>query len=195
VTEPIPDFPIAFGYKSSWLAIRAASAETVARAFKADPFQHCNWHDGFQIISGNACFVCPEINGWVLVVGDQWFDFEAATLESEFGFLRSLSRTFGEVQLFSTYRTSETHSWARIIQGQITRAYAYCDSESRCNFGNITIEERELLFKPSRIDWNATEENVIELSELWSINPTKLDQLNLEPSVGILCFCSWKNGV
>lgn len=62
----IPDKPVPFGYKNSWLCVKAGSPEEVIEKIGLKNPRVSTWKDG---VYGSGVFVSPVLDGYVLVVG------------------------------------------------------------------------------------------------------------------------------
>ncbi len=195
--EIIPDAPRGFGYKNKWLAIKSNNKEKVASFLKFKEVKKSKWEDGVQFGYGKGVFITPEINGWVLVLG---IDISELEKESTKEFLRSVSKEFGECQIFLTHRIVEYHFWGLARNGKIERLYSYF-SES----GNLIIEGKrtevenafnfvDTFSEESKEDgyWTRkdidipNEENVMKIAEAWSINPTKIEEIPTVQGIGLI---------
>jgi hypothetical protein len=174
----LEDFPISFGYKTRWLAIDSEDAPAVVEALGLLRVKQATWAEGMY----KGTFVAPSILGWTLVqgiqpeVGDPLFS----------SFLENLSRRFGEVQYFGTYRVVGYDAWAKAVDGRIVRAYGWLGErgEVLLSVGPRTQEEEELGFRfvesiPTDADWNNLEspgeEDVMRIAGRWSLNPQEID--------------------
>ncbi|MBX6313690.1 MAG: hypothetical protein IRY99_12340 [Isosphaeraceae bacterium] len=126
-------------------------------------------------------FVSPPIAGWTFAVGGLRRLTELQVSEW-LSFLGDLSAKLGEIQYFNTYRVVEHHAWAKAVGGQIVRAFSYLGErqEILADVGNRTPEEAELdLDYPS-------EHDVMRLAGRWSIDPSRIEEYESEPSLGLL---------
>lgn len=179
---PVPDpekTSIAFGYKTSWLAIRSGDPATVAAALRLARVQPVTWPGGLSQAyrSDTAVFVSPPVDGWVLAVGA--FGVGHGRDED----LAELSRRFGEVQLFSTHRVVEYHEWQRWIDGRSIRRYAYVGESHEVLFddgepGDVDAgvpSPHDL--DDDDLDWERIpdEQTVIDIAAAWSVDPTTLE--------------------
>ena len=145
--------------------------------------QPANWASGIRQAYGlKKVFVTPPVQGWTLVVGLALPDAgDSRHPDRCTPLLRNLSRQLGEVQYFGTHRVGEYHAWAKAENGAITRAYAYVGEEgvTLWNTGPQTTEEKALGFA---FDDNKSpnEEDVMKIAGKWSINPQKLETMNLK---------------
>ena len=190
--DTTPDAPVNFGYKNSWLAIRASNAEDVIRSVSIDNVQSANWRTGFIAAYNGHAFVSPPVDGWVLVVSDRLpgLGHEPDT-EEWISLMRSLSEKHGDVQYFGTHRVVGYHAWSRFVDGREQRAFAYSgeSGETLVDRGARTAGETELgynYFDPncpeakSNAYWEREdlcypdEEHVMEIAGKWSINPMSL---------------------
>ena len=201
MTEPQPDSPVPFGYKTSWLAVRSIDAAAIAAALGfADP-DRTPWAQGIKAAYEGSVFVTPPIDGWTLVVGDA----VAPLVEQAHGGWRAnlieLSERFGEVQMFTTHRGSELHGWAMARSGTVARAYCYVgeSGEVRYDEGSQTAAEQELGFDFGDPDSAAAEDDsyweredlvpdegsVMALAGKWSVAPIELSQSSGLPALGL----------
>jgi len=111
-----------------------------------------------------------------------------------------LSRKFGEAQFFGSMRTSDVSIWARASKGKLVRLFYEGDGSRRVQ-GNETDEEKALglnFFDASSPEakqpgyWQRKdlvypdEEYVLRIAGKWSVDPSKLNQMGLPPSLGLL---------
>jgi hypothetical protein len=196
--ELIPDSPVGFGYKTAWLAVRTVDTARLAESLPLEMIRPCNWREGIHEARGRV-FIAPPIDGWTLAVGGP-LALEKDQLRV---LLNRLSAAFGEAQSFSTHRGSDSHAWARSVNGAILRAFECGDGEILWNEGEPTPEERELgfvvtePFDPPNDDadhgdpegepparW-PSEEWVPILAGHWSINPLELDSRTEVTGLGL----------
>jgi len=195
-----PDTPVNFGYKTSWLAIKTEDSSAVLDLVPIDNTQPANWHSGIEAAYKTHLFVSPPINGWTFLVGSNFAHEEDLSGELS-SLLCALSVRFGEAQYFGTHRVVEYHAWARYVNGQETRAFAYLGErgEYLADRGDKTGSELELgydYFHPDHPDaktdeyWDredllhVDEDHVMELAEKWSLNPLTLDSFSMNEGVG-----------
>jgi len=136
-----PDKPEPFGYKVSWLAVKARDPATVLDAIEgAVP---SNWESGFAAVysrdypSGTSdpwLFVTPPVRGWILAVS-KWFPYPIA-IEDETGIgmkfnllLSRMTQRFDEVQFFGSYRVVDFVCWVRAINGRPMRVFSHADGQ------------------------------------------------------------------
>jgi len=187
-TDAEPDNPVSFGYKCSWLAIRSEDADAVVGAIGLKDVRKCGWKEGIDSAYRDRVFVAPAINGWVLVVGFSLPEVVAAgKLDQLSELLQELGRKFSDVQYFGTHRVVGYQAWARAVNGKITRCYAFLgeSGETLRNEGRPTDEETKLglVFDESNFP---DESDVMNLAGAWSINPTTLEEMQVEKRVGHL---------
>ncbi len=201
-----PDQPISFGYKCSWLAIKADDPQDVIKALALRHVRRSNWKAGIDAAYAGEVFIAPPLDGWILAVSGT-FPWPGGP---RFGdpctpFLRQLAHAFPEVQFFATHRIVETHAWARLVNGMIIRQYAYSgeSGEILWDVGIPTAEEDLLLQKQEEwirsfgeaehVDDIVTddsvylmpsESDVMRIAAAWSIDPSQLSERNLGTSIG-----------
>lgn len=196
----IVTLPQSFGYKTAWFAIRSDDMNAVAKAIELQQPEQVNWQYGIRHsyeYNDYQTFVTPPVRGWVLAVGMPivW-DIDSHADER----LVRLSKQFGEAQLFASVRTSSAYLWARAIDGKLVRFFYYGDGEQRV-IGDITGTEKELGFKffdassPESSQpgyWQRRdltfpdEDHVLKIAAKWSVDPSKLDEMGLPGSLGLL---------
>lgn len=190
---PTPDLPQPFGYKCAWIAVRTGSPEAVAAALHLQEVAPSTWAEGIEAAHEGRVFVTPEIAGWVLAVGTVLADTgDEHNPDRISPVLLRLGKQFPEVQYFGTHRVVEWHAWARVLAGDFVRKFAYLGDQSVViwQHGALTPEESRLglVFTAATIDDGPfpDEQNVTDLAGLWSVDPTRLEDLGLPPSTGLL---------
>lgn len=185
----VPDKPVPFGYKNSWLCIRAGSPEEVIEKIGLKSPRVCGWNDG--ICGGHGVFVSPVLDGYVLVVG-----WGMDVLDTDPARLDGLAKKFPELQFFSTHRVAEYHAWVKYLSGELIRGYGYCGGEGEVfmNRGAVTPEEKELgldnLIASTDDDWETREfpdeQNVLDIAAAWGVD-TLFQSKTYPESTGFLC--------
>lgn len=188
--QTTPDKPVPFGYKSSWLCVKAGSPEEVIEKVGLKAPRVSSWKDGVYGKHGGV-FVSPVLDGYVLVVG-----WEGDILETNPARLDELAGKFPELQFFSTHRVSDYHAWAKYINGEIVRGYCWCgcDGTVLLNRGEPTPEEVRLgltnLLPDDEADWDnyetPDEENVLDIAAAWGID-TRFNNKTYPESTGFIC--------
>jgi len=201
-----PDEPLAFGYKTAWLAIRADDAEAVCGALGISDREVANWLTGMAAVHKGAAFVTPSVDGWVLVINNSlsWLaNFEDADMTREH--LERIGRPFQCLYYFSTDRVTECHMWARVTSGRVERVFAYLGETGEVleNIGQPTAEEWSFALPvlsaavgPVEADETPDghlemplvpeETHVLELARMWTIDPLQLPSLAPSASTGWL---------
>lgn len=182
----LKDEPVPFGYKIAWLAIPNAGSEAIATALRLQSVRTATWADGIQQAYESKIFVTPAVSGWTLVVGQS---LPSASVPEWLPMLLDLSEALGQVQYFGTQRISDYNAWAKIVSGQVVRAYARVGWTTLFDIGDMTAEEMELglhFLDESASEKSAEEyqeqdelatpdeDSVIALASKWSIDPTDL---------------------
>lgn len=185
----VPDTPVRFGFKASWLCVKADSPEAVIEKLGLKNAVKCSWRYGFANLNYGT-FVSPVLDGWVLVIG---WGYDIVTEDS--ARLDEVGAMFPDVQFFSSHRVSDYYTWVRYINGVKVRAYGYCggDGEVFANEGELTPEEQSLGFDhfipDSGADWDEydfpDEETVVLIAAAWGIDTLKLDKY--PASTGYYC--------
>jgi hypothetical protein len=186
-----PDRPRAFGYKSTWLAVKAASADEVVQALRAAGLAGrsaaANWESGFERaygpIGGRTAFVSPPVDGWVFVLN--------APLErrEDLDRIAKLSGQLGRpVYGFGSHRGVGAALWVVADGGAVRRAWCVADGETIYDVGAVTPEEQALdisFGEPTepddeRAERASDEATVIALAKAWTRDPTTLEQVTTE---------------
>ncbi len=204
--ETTPDHPCAFGYKMAWLAIRSTDTAAVAAAVGLTDARPCNWNSGIgtvydEHLGETHVFVTPPVDGWTFVVGlplpqplGRSFVDKATPL------LLDLAAAFEDVQYYFTYPLIDYYAWARFHDGDLVRAFAIGDEGMIWNKGKPTPAERALGLKlfelrgvrdrhgdaGGEIVLYPTEDHVMRVAARWSLDPTSLDDRDLEPGLGFV---------
>lgn len=183
----VPELPVPFGYKTSWLCIRSASPDEVITALGLkDPVPY-GWKNG--IASG--IFVSPVLDGYVLVI-----NYGDDIITEDMQKLNDIGRRFSEVQYFSSHRVADYFAWVKYADGNMVRGYCWCGDmgEVLLNAGEITAEEKALgldrLLQSSDGDWEtaefADEEHVLQMAAAWGID-TGFSDKQYPESTGWVC--------
>ncbi len=190
VSEGSEGKAVPFGYKTIWLAVHTNNPQAVVDAL-GGASRPATWEEG--LAESKGLFVTPPIEDWVLVTGNIPAA-DTTDLNARIALPTALSsRLETEVQYFGTHRIVEWHAWARVLRGEVVRAYGYVgeSSETLFDVGEPTREERELGFaffderspqaqRPGY--WERAnlrhpdEQDVTGLAGRWSINPTTLGE-------------------
>lgn len=197
--DSTPDRPVGFGYKMSWLAIKAPDAATVRGALDIENVQPANWRTGLVAAYNGHAFISPRVGDWVFVLSSKLPELGHPPDNEEWtALMTDLSRTFDDVQYFSSHRVSDYNAWARFGNGTEVRAFAYC-AETLVDRGDKTAGETELGYHyfdgksadaGSNTYWEREdlcypdEEHVMEIAGQWSVNPQSLDEIDLPHGSG-----------
>lgn len=194
VFDATPDLPKAFGYSMSWLAVKSADGEAVARAMGLTMTEPANWNTGIGTVydpglSDEYVFVSPAVKGWTFVAGEPLPHPLGRSFHDKMTpLLAKLSAEFNEVQYFAAYPAIDYFGWARLYKGRLIRAFAIGDDGIVWDRGRLTPEERSLGLKlfdlrgikgrkgdaGGEIILHPTEEQVLRLAHGWSLDPSRL---------------------
>ncbi len=195
VTQAVPDKPVAFAFKNSWICVKSNSIEEVISKLRLIDAVPANWSSGMDGVDSGKLFVSPVINGWVAVVGYPTYDGSEPTSDNDR--LAQLSQNFDELQAFCTHRTVDLQMWAKFRQGRLVRSYGWLgeSGEVLMNNGELTPEEQELDFgrfitdTNDDTDWDSAdfpdEMSVCEIAAAWGIDPLFLGE-NYEVGTGFI---------
>jgi hypothetical protein len=186
-----PDLPVPFGSKAAWLALDTRDTQAVAAALELRDARTATWAEGVRAAYQSSIYVTPPLADWTLVVGTALFPPDRVETFTK-PLLERLSRQFDYVQYFCTHREFELHVWACARQGRLVRGYGWLGAKGLTlwNEGAQTREERVLGLSfsdgPSPTGALPDEDSVMQLANLWSIDPTSLNEDCKEPSMGLL---------
>jgi hypothetical protein len=186
---------LSFGYKCTWLAVRASSADQVVDALrecgqirKARP---CNWQCGFEQavwpVMSRKLFVSPPVRGWVFVLNYDVDPDRVAALGARLG---------RPVYGFGSHRGVSAALWVVVEAGSVKRAWSTSDGEIVYNRGPVTPEEAalDISFAPDvateddeRWSRASNEATVMALAAAWTLDPTSLEA-HQEAGVGSLVW-------
>jgi len=191
-------FPVLPGYifdrPSCWLAIRSRNIGAVQDALGLENATACSWMEGLTEASAdNRLFVSPPIRGWILVFGP-YLPRPSDDIDQCFRFLSRLSQELGEVQYFCGDAVTYEHSWARLVDGTVVRAYAW-NRETLWNQGTLSDAEKKsgvetygYAESPDPIQLGAQDrfrmntERLFGLAGRWSVDPSRVNQSDLMSS-------------
>ena len=187
---------VGFGRKITWLAIKTADRDLVARTFPLAETMETDWETAVDEAYADLVLVTPPRPGqggqWVLAAGDALAPIGGAL------WLSQALRT--EVQLFATHRVSGSVEWARCLNGRLRRHFAKDDGvlrawvgvpdEAELALGMPPLQGLDSLAEVGRRDAAALaagrpndahqwlligEDDVLKLAAAWSLDPDALD--------------------
>jgi hypothetical protein len=199
-----PDLPVPFGPRIAWLALGTTDTKAAATALELREARAATWANGIAGAYRSSVFITPPLADWTLAVGAVLFPPDRAEAFVK-PLLERLSRQFGEAQYFCTHQDIELHVWARARKGRLVRGYGWLGQQclTLWDEGGPTKEERDLGFQfrregppaaeqaPDEKVTLPSEEAVMQLASLWSIDPTTLDGQFKEPQRGLLGSVAW----
>lgn len=181
--------PLAFGYQSTWLAVRGSNLKDVSKALPLVHAHETSWRDGLASVYDfeRRVFVSPPVAGFIFVVSGLGLPAITPGAEDQVvPFVARLSKDLNtEVQYFSTHRVVELHAWALAIRGTVSRAFAYVgeSNETPLDLGPLTPTEAALGDRALR---RPTEDVVMRVAAGWGIDPQALEDYEAEPNLGLL---------
>jgi hypothetical protein len=186
--ESTTNAPSPFGYKCAWLAIKSTDSEAIIKALRLTKPKQCSWSDGVAAAYEDKAFVTPPIKGRTLVAAQEWLMLlgeDPATVAD--AAIRKLSKQLGQVQLFASDRVTEFHLWAQARAGKLVRGYCWIGErgETAWDEGKPTAIEKEI----GPFDWEnlPDEQSVMKVAGKWSIDPTKIDEIDGVANSGWIC--------
>lgn len=173
INEENNPFPLGIGYKSCWMVIEGSDQKSIAEAFLQDVGTEYSYKNGLkkvenQNVNENKILVTNTYNSRNYIIGLGISEFFYKTED----FLEKC-KLFPRVYVYMTHHVSETHGFALVENGKLTRLFSYDDDEIK-NIGNPLPEENTLGYNlPKCYDdvWNdevdfteVDEEIVIQLA-------------------------------
>jgi len=174
-----PDKPESFGYKISWFAVKASDPAFVVEALELGEATPANWVSGLAATYGDDnsqgsdpwLFISPTIDGWIFAISSSLPYPTTVEVPHDIGkkfdvLLSRLMKRFDDVQFFGSYRVADFVAWARAVQGEPTRSFAYADGQVLVNFGDQTPEEAKLAFADlGGLSPSAAEDEIFRIAE------------------------------
>ena len=130
------------GFPHRWVMIRSTNTSLLREYLHIRALNMTSWSEALARSSERRFFLSTPVEGWSILVGGSLPD-PAQNIDDCYHFLRWLSREFDEVQFFSVDRVLNHHAWARLSEGNVSRAYAWC-GDVQWNEGRLTRDERLL---------------------------------------------------
>lgn len=186
-----PDAPQAFGYNTSWMAIKSDDPKECIEMLNLKKPKPANWESGIAAVQEYThVFVSPSMDGYVLVIGIDDLD------EAKAGLAKTAAKV-PELLYFGTHSTVDYHWWAKYEDGDLTRAYAYLGESGEVVWDEGALTEEELALGGDKfpkageaLDWDnmefPDEEIVDQMAAAWSVDP-EFAAKEYEPSSGYLC--------
>ncbi len=198
VTEPPVDYagPFVFERPNRWLAIKCSNLQKVQKALRLHNAAPCPLTEGFTRLNESKLFISPPLKGWILVVGSSLPD-AADDIDKLYHFLMRMADQLGSVQYFSANRVVGHHTWVRIENNRVYRAYSWA-GEILWNQGETTAAERDLELKcysygdaplpypfSARESHAANTDKVTQLAARWSVDPLAVNNHGFPAALGI----------
>lgn len=186
-----PDYPVPFGYKCQWFAIKTNDTQAVINAMQLKNVRVANWTTGIDGAYEGYYFISPPINGWTLVINSVMPDFSGVETPSPLTVISDLSSRFGEASYFGTHRVVEYHAWAKSVNGKLVRAYGYLGEAGEIIINQGEISQGELDNNLIFTDLNAdepnlpSEEDVLLIAKKWTVDP-QMENGNFHTGTGFI---------
>jgi len=152
VPQTGPTGPVAFGPKTTWMAVRCRQPEEVAAILDIQAGEQMPWKEGIEEARASryCVFVSPAVQDWTFVVGSRPETyFRSNSLLSLRTSTAIMSERFGDAQGFVTQRGCEYHNWVRAEAGKIIRSFAYGHLDGLLDdWGPLTEAEKGIPFFP-----------------------------------------------
>lgn len=199
-----PDTPKAFGDDMAWIAVRSENRERICQLLGLAGMRPANWQAGLACVydpklSDSHVFISPPVKGYTFIAGVPLpLPAGRAFIDKLTPLLTALGAEFNEVQYFASFPVIDFYAWARMHKGRFVRAFAIGDEGVVWDRGRLTAEERALGLKlfevrgirgrkgdtGEAIILHPTHAQVLQMARAWSLDPTGLDKVRCDASVG-----------
>lgn len=206
VFDAVPDRPLAFGYDMAWLAIRSDDTEAVLDMLALDDETAANWNSGLGTVydrglGASRIFVTPPVAGWTFVIGLALpHPASASFLDKNMPLLQRLASRFPDVQYFASCPVVDLYAWVRFTDRHLVRAFATIDGDLVWSKGGPTHAEQALGLRHyelrgvkdrsgdagAEIVLSPTENQVMQMARLWSIDPAGLQPSHARAGLGVV---------
>jgi len=188
--------PFVFERPSRWLAVKCSNLQKVQAALRLHNPTPCPLSEGFTRLTDRKLFISPPVKGWILVLGNSLPD-AADDIDKLYHFLMRVADQLGSVQYFCANRAVGHHTWVRIENNRVYRAYSWA-GETLWNQGDRTAAERELELKchnygdnplpfpfTARDSHLANTDKITQLAARWSVDPLAVNHHAFRAAFGI----------
>lgn len=180
------DLVARFGYKSAWLAFRGLTQQQVATALGLSGVKAQDWQTAIHAtyVDNPAVAVTPPFHG----AGGNWTLATSVALMLAEPDVAALSKKTGtEVQYFVTERISDTHGWAKAVDGRLIRLFQWGGDMGEIlkwvgrpdrieqGFGLPDVARATQATSDALFDANIDEETVMTLAGHWSVSPEAIE--------------------
>ena len=132
--------PDGAGYKSCWMVSKSSNRDDIVKNFNLKDTRTVSWNDGLKIVDNyneKAVMVSDNYDNINYIIGK-------ALCEVSYNdkLLKHLAENCTELYFFYTHRVSDSHGFAKVVNGDIVRKYYY-DEYRICDYGDITKLEKQ----------------------------------------------------
>lgn len=157
--EDSKDLIEGMGYKSCWAVIEGSNQQKIAELLLKDT-ENCTYQTGLDKADNNKVLVTSDFEGTNYIIGLELYKFFY-----DHELLIDTFKTFRKVYLYMTHRVSESHGFAVLENGTITRLYRF-DDDGIQNIGEPLAEEKKLGYHlPDNINEMWENDNVTDIDE------------------------------
>ena len=170
------DLPIPFYPRTAWWVVSSDSSERVAEVLNVRERETCDWDTGVRRVGLGDCFVTPSVEGWTIISGPDLPPENPADVPRVIRSLVTLSKVFGESQVFCSPRHADFHLWGRARNGEVARGFGTHVYETVWSCGYDAAEEQLGFHEAEEVDEDDEDEFVTlgaslvwDMSRMWSI--------------------------
>jgi hypothetical protein len=193
---------IPFGYKNAWFVFKNNDFNKVKKALRSHlKYQKTvSLEEGIKLGYDGYFALMRPVNEFVFLISSDGFRFIDKVKE--------LSDELGEITFYATHRSNDFLMLNKFENGELTRGFQISDDGIIQNIGipteiatTIAERERENSLKSSflqndeemrlhieqqeLLSFLRNEETLMEIAEVWTINPTKLNQHKINHCIEI----------
>lgn len=186
-----------FGYKTSWIALKAESPAQVITALELNDVKAIDWNEGValgyanQDVQAKRLFVSGVVDGWHFIQGA--IPDPTADLAKFEKLMSKLASVSDDVQYFISNRISDGYGWVRYRNGKLIRRIIWYNGEPRFEFGKLDQVESQIVqswevFNDGGDPYTIgpDEDDVLKIAASWSVDPSSFDRLKSEVPVGLV---------
>ena len=187
----------AFGYKTSWIVLKADSIASIANALQLSETQPMDWNGGIALgyeavrLGNRRMFVSGLFDGWYFVLGD--IPEPTNEIEAFDKLMGSLTAVSPDVQYFISNRVGDGYGWVRYRDRKQTRRVIWYSGEAHFEHGKPDDLENSVIKSWEGFDdgdgpytLGPDEDDVLKIAKGWSLDPSLIDRPKSDVTVGIV---------
>ena len=186
-----------FGYKTSWIALKAKNSSQIADVLKLSDTKPMEWNDGVALgyappeARAGRVFVSGLVDGWYFLRGG--IPDPTDNLESFNRFMIELAAVSPDVQYFISHRVSDGYGWVRYRGGKLARRVIWYNGEAQLESGRPDDVESRVVKSWKTFDdgdgpytLGPDEDDVLKIAKGWSLDPSSFDRPKASAPIGLV---------